>query len=488
MTNVETRKMDDGGITIWPSSFGFRASFVILVSSFGLMGMKTMALTGLQIQKLLPKTNCKECGCNTCLAFAMKLAAKKAELAECPYASDEAKAILGAAAEPPIRTVVVGSGERVLKGGGETVLFRHERTFVNQTGLGLAIDDTLADDEIDRRVTALRDYRLERVGEVLRPDVVSVGYRSGKTDRFLAVCAKAAELWDGPLAVRTDNAGALRAAAEKLRGRRPLLASATTETAVEMAKVAKDNESVLAVAANDFDTLVATVARVQETGLRDLLLELRADSLCEDYQNRTLIRRGALKAGLKTLGYPILRYVDTGDCYDDAVEAALGIAKYASLVVLPSFDPAVWAPLLTLRQNLYTDPQKPIQVEPGIHTIGEPNDHSPSFVTTNFSLTYFLVSSEIENAGVSAWLVVPECEGLSVMTAWAAGKFGGDKIGAFAKAAGLEQHTTNRKLVIPGYVSQISGELEDAMPGWQVIVGPQEAGDIESFVKNVPLG
>jgi len=317
--------------------------------------------------------------------------------------------------------------------------------------------------------------------------VVSVAHQGGAVERFLTVCAKAAALWDGPLAVRTDDAKALRAAAERLRGRRPLLASATAETAVEMAGVAKDTESVLAVAADDFDTLVATVTRVQETGLRDLFLELRADSLCEDYQNRTLVRRGALKAGLKVLGYPILRYVDTGDCYDDAVEAALCIAKYASMVVLPAFDPAVWAPLLTLRQNLYTDPQKPIQVEPRIYAIGEPNDRSPSFVTTNFSLTYFLVSSEIENAGVSAWLLVPECEGLSVMTAWAAGKFGGDKIGAFAKAAGLEQHTNNRKLVIPGYVSQISGDLEDALPGWQVVVGPQEAGDIESFVKNVPL-
>jgi len=446
-----------------------------------------MALTGLQIQKLLPKTNCKECGCNTCLAFAMKLAAKKAELAECPYASDEAKAVLGAAAEPPIRTVIVGSGERVLKSGGETVLFRHEKTFVNKTGLGLAVDDTLPDDEIERRITALRDYHLERVGESLRADVVSVGYRSGEVDRFAGVCAKAAAMWDGPLAVRTDDAGVLKAAAEKLRGRRPLLASATAATALEMAAVAKETESALAVAAEDLDTLVATVMRVQETGLRDLFLELRADSLCEDYQNRTLIRRGALKAGLKALGYPILRYVDTGDCYDDAVEAGIGLAKYASLVVLPAFDPAVWASLLTLRQNLYTDPQKPIQVEPRIYAIGEPNDRSPSFVTTNFSLTYFLVSSEIENAGVSGWLVVPECEGLSVMTAWAAGKFGGDKIGAFVKAAGLEQHTNNRKLVIPGYVSQISGELEDALPGWQVIVGPQEAGDIESFVKNVPL-
>jgi acetyl-CoA decarbonylase/synthase, CODH/ACS complex subunit gamma len=447
-----------------------------------------MALTGLQIQKLLPKTNCKECGCSTCLAFAMKLAAKKAELSECPYASDEAKQVLGAAAEPPIRTVVIGAGAKTLKTGGETVVFRHEKTFVNQTGLGLAIDDLLTDDEIARRITALREYHLDRVGQVLLADLVSVAHRGGDLPRFLATCERAAALWDGPLAVRSDDPGVLRAAADQLRGRRPLLASATPASADEMATVARESDSVLAISADDLDTLVATVTRVAATGLRDILLEFRADSLCEDYQTRTLIRRGALKAGLKPLGYPILRYVESGDPYDDAVEAAIGIAKYASLIVLPTFDPAVWAPLLTLRQNIYTDPQKPIQVEPGIYAVGEPNDRSPTFVTSNFSLTYFLVSSEIENSGISGWLLVPECEGLSVLTAWAAGKFGGDKIGAFAKSAGLEQRTQNRRLVIPGYVSQISGELEEALPGWQVLVGPQEAGDIESFVKNVSLG
>jgi acetyl-CoA decarbonylase/synthase complex subunit gamma len=444
-----------------------------------------MALTGLQIQKLLPKTNCKECGCNTCLAFAMKLAAKKAELAECPYASDEAKAVLGAASEPPIRTVTLGPESAPLKAGGETVQYRHEKTFVNRTGLGLAISDTQPDAQIEQQVKALANYKLERVGEILEADAVSVSAKSGSAERFLAVVDKVAQLWPRALVVRSQDANLLKAAAEKLKGRRPLLSSATTTTVDALLTIAKDTGAALALAADNFNELVALSEKAQAAQFRDLYLELRADSLCERLQNNTLIRRAALKTGVKTLGYPLLQYVDTGCDVDNAVEAGIGIAKYAGLVFLPTFDPAEWMPLMTLRQNIFTDPQKPIQVEPKIYAIGEPNAASDVFVTTNFSLTYFIVSSEIENSGISAWLVVPECEGMSVLTSWAAGKFGGGKIGAFVKEAKLEEKITGRRIVIPGYVSQISGELEEALPGWQVIVGPQEAGDIASFVKNV---
>jgi acetyl-CoA decarbonylase/synthase, CODH/ACS complex subunit gamma len=442
-------------------------------------------LTGLNIQKLLPKTNCKECGSNTCLAFAMKLAAKKAELSECPYVSDEAKAVLGAAAEPPVRTVTVGADKGAFTAGGETVMFRHEKTFVNQTGIGVAVDDTLDAAEIERRVKVVADYCLERVGEELRPDLVSVAFKSGSEARFLAAVDKVAGLWDRSIALRTDDASALRAAAEKLKGRRPLLASATPDTLDELCGVAKDTGAVLGVAASRFDEIVPMVEKLRQQDFRDVFIELRADSLCEHVQNNTIIRRGALKAELKALGYPTLKYIDTGNPVDDALEAGIDIAKYGGLVVLPEFDPAAFVSLLALRQNIYTDPQKPIQVEPKVYAIGEPDASSPVFVTTNFSLTYFIVSGEIENAGLSAWLLVPECEGMSVLTAWAAGKFSGDTIGAFAKDIDLETQTQNRKIIIPGYVAQISGELEEAMPGWEVVVGPQEAGDLESFIKNV---
>jgi acetyl-CoA decarbonylase/synthase complex subunit gamma len=444
-----------------------------------------MALTGLQIQKLLPKTNCKECGCNTCLAFAMKLAAKKAELTECPYASEEAKTVLGAASEPPIRTVTLGAADAVFKSGGETVMYRHEKTFVNQTGLGFALDDTLDDAEIAERVGRLAGYRVERVGEVLEPEVVSVACKSGSADRFADVLKQVAKLWPRSIVLRSDDAGILRLAADKLRGRRPLLASATPATLDELHPVAGETGSALAVAADNFNDLLAMAERLRAAEFRDIFLELRSHSLCEQLQNNTIIRRAALKAGVKSLGFPVLRYVDTGSAFDDAVEAGIEIAKYGGLVIIPESDPAVMMPLLVLRQNLYTDPQKPIQVEPKVYAVGEPSESSPVFVTTNFSLTYFIVSGEIENSGKSAWLVVPECEGMSVLTAWAAGKFGGGKIAAFVKECGLTERLSSHRIVIPGYVAQISGELEEALPGWQVIVGPQEAGDIASFVKNV---
>ncbi|MBI5093459.1 MAG: acetyl-CoA decarbonylase/synthase complex subunit gamma [Candidatus Hydrogenedentes bacterium] len=320
-------------------------------------------LSGLQIQKLLPKTNCKECGSNTCLAFAMKLAAKKAELSACPYVSEEAKAELGAAAEPPIRTVKLGAPNGITV-GGETVMFRHEKTFVNAMGLGISVDDTLTDDEIERRVKAIAEYRLERVGEELRPNVVSVARKNGSSARFLAVIQRVAELWDQVVVVRSAEVSDLRAAAEALRGRRPLLASATPDTVKELGEIAKANEAALAVASDEFDELAEMVETLRSIDFKDILLELSADTLCEHVQNNTIIRRGALKSGIKDLGYPMLRYIDTGNALDDAVEAGIEIVKYGGVAILPTFDPSTFVSLLALRQNIYTDPQKPIQVEP----------------------------------------------------------------------------------------------------------------------------
>lgn len=444
-----------------------------------------MALTGLQIQKLLPKTNCKECGSNTCLAFAMKLAAKKAEVSECPYISEEAKQILAAQSEPPIRTVSMGEGPRAFQAGGETVVYRHEKTFVNETGLGISIQDSFEDTEIERRVGEVAAYSLERVGETLHPNLISVEWCSGSLERFIEVLEKVSSIWQGPLAARTGKVEVLAEVARRFSGKRILLASATPETISTLVPIAKETQSVLALGASTLDDIVAMVGKAREEDFRDLYIDLRADSLCEHVQNNSILRRAALKSGVKSLGYPILTYIDSGDAMDDAVEAGIEIAKYGGMVVVPMFDPAVFVSLLALRQNLFTDPQKPIQVEPKIYSIGEPHDQSPVFVTTNFSLTYFIVSGEIENSGLSAWLVIPECEGMSVLTAWAAGKFGGSKVASFMKEVGIEEKTHNRTVIIPGYVSQISGELEESLPGWKVLVGPQEAGDIEPFVKNV---
>ena len=442
-----------------------------------------MALTGLQIQKLLPATNCKECGSNTCLAFAMKLAGKKAELAQCPYASEEAKRVLGAASEPPVRCVELGP-ERRLKLGGEVVLYRHEKTFVHQTALGLNINDTDSAESIEVALKTTAEYLLERVGEKLRLDVLAVTQRGTDAKAFAALAAKAWERTRRPLVLRSPDAAALAAAAAAVKGSRSVVCAPSPAAARGLTRVAKDNDHVLALTAPDLDQLVALSAEIKAQGFNDLFLQLPSRSLAEQFQTGSIARRAALKDNYKPLGYPTVRFIETGNLLDDTIEATNEITKYGGLCLLPTFDAAQMASLMTLRLNVYTDPQKPIQVEPKAYTIGEPKADSPIFVTTNFSLTYFIVSGELENCGISAWLVVPECEGMSVLTAWAAGKLTGASIAKFIKEIGFEHQVTRRELVIPGYVAQISGELEENLPGWKVMVGPQEAGDLESFVKN----
>ncbi|MCP4399279.1 MAG: acetyl-CoA decarbonylase/synthase complex subunit gamma [bacterium] len=441
-----------------------------------------MALTGLKIHKLLPKTNCKECGSNTCLAFAMKLAAKKAELSLCPYASDEAKEVLGAASEPPVKVLELGA-DTSLKLGDETVLYRHEKTFVNQTVFAININDTDAPEAIDTTLKQVDEYILERVGEVLRIDMVSVTQKGSNAEVFVRLAQKAWETAKRPLVLRSSDTAALAAAAKAVKGSRSVLAAATRDNAEELCAAAQENEHVLAVTAPNLNGLVSLTGQIKDKGFNNLILQFQTHSLAEQFQTASIVRRAAIKGNYKPLGYPSIQFLDAKDEMENTVMAVNDISKYGGICVLPSFDAAQLATLMTLRLNIYTDPQKPIQVEPKLYPIGEPTPESPVFVTTNFSLTYFIVSGEIENSGAGAWLLVPECEGMSVLTAWAAGKFSGVSIGKFAKELGIENMVKTRDIIIPGYVAQISGELEESLPGWNVMVGPQEAADLESFIK-----
>jgi acetyl-CoA decarbonylase/synthase complex subunit gamma len=417
------------------------------------------------------------------MAFAMKLAAKKAEIAECPYASEDAIQILGAASEPPVRGIALGP-DRMLKLGEETVLYRHEKTFFHQTALAVNINDTDSSSMIEETLTTVHEYRMERVGETFRIDMAAVTQRGADVNGFVALAKRAWETTGLPLVVRSESPAALKAAAIAVKGSRSVLAAATPETLDELHNIAAANNHILAVTAPDLDSLYRSAAKLRETGFQDILLQFQTSSLAEQFQTNSAIRRAALKDAVKPLGYPFLRFLNQrADLLEIAAGAITEIDKYGGICVLPVFDPALLAALMTLRLNVYTDPQKPIQVEPKVYPIGEPRPDSPVFVTTNFSLTYFTVSGEIENSGTSGWLVVPECEGMSVLTAWAAGKFSGASIAKFVKDVGLEKQVTTREIVIPGYVAQISGELEENLPGWKVLVGPQDAADIESFIK-----
>ncbi len=439
-------------------------------------------LTGLQIQKLLPKTNCKECGSNTCLAFAMKLAGGKAELSDCPYASDEAKAVLGAASEPPVKGVAFGP-EKNIKTGEETCFYRHEKTFVNQTLLAININDTDSAEHIDKTLADVAEYELDRVGELLGIEMIAVTQKGSDAEAFAALAEKVWNKAKRPLIIYSKDAKALASAAIAAKGSNSLIGPATPENVEELVEIAKANSHALAVTAPNLNELVVLTAKIKESGFNDIVIQFQTNSLAEHFQINSIARKAALKNAYKPLGYGTLNFIKGADLLNSSVTAINDIIKFGGICVLPEFDKAQLVGLMALRQNIYTDPQKPIQVEPKMYPVGEPTRNSPVWVTTNFSLTYFIVSGEIENSGLDAWLVIPECEGMSVLTAWAAGKFSGAAIAEFCKEIGLEDKVDSREIVIPGYVAQISGELEENMPGWKVIVGTQEAGDIEGFVK-----
>jgi len=441
-----------------------------------------MALTGLQIQKLLPATNCKECGSNTCLAFAMKLAAKKAEISACPYASDEAKQVLGLANEPPVKTLAFGP-DKNLSIGGETVLYRHDKTFVNRTILAINIDDSASPTQVDASLASIRDYVMERVGESLTVEMIGLTQRSADTDAFAALANKAWQAANRPLILRGLDTSALKEAAKAVAGSGSIVCAHGEEQLEELLPVVKECGHALGLSAPDLDTLAGLSAKLRDGGMTDLLLAFVTHTLAEQFQTNTIARRSAIKDNFKALGFPFLHFISGADPFETTSAAVSEVTKYGGICVLPSFDPAQLSALMTLRQNIFTDPQKPIQVEPKLYSIGDPKPDAPVFVTTNFSLTFFIVSGEIENSGISAWLLVPECEGMSVLTAWAAGKFSAATISKFMQEINLESQITSRRIVIPGYVASISGELEDNLPGWKVMVGPEEAADLEGFIK-----
>jgi acetyl-CoA decarbonylase/synthase complex subunit gamma len=442
-----------------------------------------MALTGLQIFKLLPKTNCGECGVPTCMAFAMKLAAKNAELSSCPYASEDAKNTIGAASKPPVRLVKIGPAEREVAVGNETVMFRHDKTFVHPTAIAIAFPDDEPLSELAHKLAEAREYCLERVGEKLRLDLVLIDNFSEEVKPFVELVKTAAGATGMGIILRSGNLEALEAALPVLEGKRPLIHAATPANAEAIAALALKYKAPVVARAATLDELAALTAKLAKLGVRDMVLELPAENAGATLQHNTVIRKAALKGNFEPLGYPIINFVSGREPASLVADASTFICKYGSIVVLDVLQLEVLLPLMMLRQNIYTDPQKPIQVEPRVYPVGEPGPDAPVIATTNFSLTYFLVSGEIENAGVPVHLVVVESEGMSVLTAWAAGKFSGAKVAAAVKASGLEARLNSRRLIIPGYVSQISGEVEESLPGWEVLVGPCEAIDLAPFLK-----
>jgi acetyl-CoA decarbonylase/synthase complex subunit gamma len=442
-----------------------------------------MALTGVQIFKLLPKTNCKKCGFPTCLAFAMKLAQGGADIAACPDVSEEAKATLGEASAPPIRSFDLGAGDKAVKMGAETVMFRHEKKFVNPCAIAVNVKDN--DDSLAAKAEEVANSEIDRVGQKLRVDAISIECASGDSAKYEAAVKLAAEKApDAAIIVHCKDAGVIEAAVKAVADRRPLINGATDENAEAMANIAKTNSCPLVACADGLEALSALTEKIKGLGVEDIVLDSGAKSAKEIIEHNTQIRRASLKKSFEPLGYPVINNVVRDDTILEASIASVAIAKYASIVVVSNVEKWKNLALFTQRQNIYTDPQVPMQVEQKIYEIGEPAADAPFMITTNFSLTYFIVSGEVENSKVPSRLAVMDSEGLSVLTAWAAGKFTAAKIAAFIKESGVENQISNKELILPGQVAILSGALEDKLEGWKITVGPREANAIPTYLKS----
>jgi acetyl-CoA decarbonylase/synthase complex subunit gamma len=439
-----------------------------------------MALKALDIYKILPKKNCKECGFPTCLAFAMKIASGKADPATCPYLDEETRQKLGAATRPPIRLVRIGVGPRKVEIGEETVLFRHDKTFYHPPGLMVDIPDLSPREQVMAIAGQIENEMFTRVGQDLFLNGVAIRSISGAAEPFRKTVAAVEEAASLPEVLLSDDPSILEAGLAECGTYRPLLGTATEGNYSALCRLAKKFGCPIIVRAGSVEELADLTAKCVKEGVEDLVLD-PAPGTPRDFLTRsTRIRKLAVDRTLPEVGYPI--FCDTTSYPVPDAVCALGILKYASVIVTAPLAYPQKLAFLTLRQNIYTDPQKPIQMAPGLYPVNNPNKESPLLLTVNFSLTYFTVLGYLEGAKIPCHLLVVDTEGLSVLTAVAAGKLNETLIQDSLKKFGLGESVNHRTLVLPGYAAPISGRVED-VTGWKVIVGPRDAADLPEFLE-----
>jgi acetyl-CoA decarbonylase/synthase complex subunit gamma len=443
-----------------------------------------MALTGLDIFKLLPKTNCKKCGMPTCLAFAMALAQKRAKLDDCPDVSQEAKDKLAAAAAPPMRKVVFGSGDAQVQIGQETVLFRHEEKFHSPTVLGATVSDKLSGDELTKRIEAVNALQFERIGTKIGAKAIAVVNDSGSAETFAKAAATVGDNSELAMILVSQSPEAMAAAAGKVKDKVPLLAGATLETAEEMAKIAKDNGCPLVATAASIEDITDLSEKIKAAGVEDIVLQLDTPTLKEKLFDHSRVRVLGLKKVFRPLGYPMISFVTDGDADAQAASAISLICKYSGVVIVDTVEPHAFLAMLTAVMNVFTDPQKPVQVEPKVYAIGEPDENSPVMFTTNFSLTYYTVESDVEASRIPSYILVVDTEGTSVLTAYSGDKLNEKTVADAMAKFGVEDLVKHRKLIIPGYVAVMSGKLEEAT-NWEVMVGPRECSMLPKYLQEM---
>jgi len=442
-----------------------------------------MALSGLDIYKLLPKTNCRQCGLATCLAFAMQLAKKTLPIEKCPFVSLEAKSILEAQAMPAIKLITLGSNESKFDIGNETVMYRHEEKFRNPAGVGFIIDDYLSDIQIKERLKKINQLKFERVGQELGVNLIALK-QNKDAQRFLEAAKLLLDNTILPIMLMSSDLVALKQAVVISRERKPLLYSAVWENFAQIGIIAKEFQLPLVVTARDIGQLSRLTQELNGLGVSELILDTGIKPIADKIWDLTQLRRQALKKSNRALGYPSLAIVQSTDPYQEAMEASAYIAKYAGIVLIKGLDTWEVLSILTLRQNIYTDPQKPLQISPKLYAVGQVSQNSPVLITTNFSLSYYTVLTEVESSKIPAYILSVDTQGMSVLTAWAAEKFNASVITKSLESSKVNEVIGHKNLIIPGYVAMISGDLEDES-GFRIIVGPKEAAGIPKFLKNL---
>jgi len=445
-----------------------------------------MPIAGSAIVKMLPgRKPCKDCGFPTCFAFAMKLASGGATVDKCPYLSDDVKAKLLDALAPPIKLVTIGSGENAVKIGNEEVIYRHEKTFVHSPAITILISDKEDNAKVDEKIRKIKELQFPWVGVNLKADLLALRFESGDKDKFLALVKRVSDATDLGVVLISEDLDALFAARDICADRHPLVYPITKENIDEAIPKIKANLTPVGLRGNSVEELVPLTAKLKDAGIEEIVLDPGSKNLVEAIRDQTFIRKAALKQGFRPLGYPTIAFpcFMAKDGLKEIIAGSAFIVKWAGIIVLSDFDQYSLLPLLVQRLNIYTDPRFPMAVEEKYYEVGQPDESSPVLVTSNWALTYFLVSSAVEATKVPAYICVKEAEGLGVLTAWAAGKFSGDSVGTFIKKCGIEDKVKHRKLVIPGKVARIKGELEDALNlEWEVVIGPRETTGIPAFL------
>ena len=441
-----------------------------------------MAVKGLDIFKLSPKKNCKECGSPTCMAFCMKVAQGAVPITKCPYMSEEAIALLSEATQPPMKTIEVGAH----KLGGETVMMRHEKTLVNRNLFAATLCTCMDDATVEARLEGIKKVDYERIGEREMVECVFV-HDAGDSAKFVELCKKAAALPDRTVIIDTKDVETAKAAVEAIKDNKPILNGANKDTFAAMNEIAKAAGLVLGVSGADLSELHDTVAELEKAGNKNLILDVTASTIKETFANAVLVRRSAIKDGDKTFGYPSIVNLGVLCNHDEHLETALAamfVVKYGSIIVMDKVGYAEALPLYGLRQNIFTDPQKPMKVAPGIYPVNGAGPDDPCALTVDFALTYFLVSGELERSKVPVNLLITDASGMSVLTAWAAGKFSSTSVKKFFDEFDVASKINNRTLIIPGKVAVMKGEIQDKLPEWNVVVGTREAVELVKYLRD----